>query len=222
MRIVLSLGGSVLGMDADRIRRFADEIERIAKEHKVFVVVGGGKIAREYINVARQLGADNTLCDYIGIGVTRLNAMLLISALKSAPKKVPKDFTQAYELSKYYDVIVMGGTFPGHTTDATAALLAEFVGADLFLNATSVNGVYSDDPKLNPNAKRFNRIGIDELIEIVAKQEAKAGGSFVLDLLALKIIQRSKIKTIVFLGEPENIERVIRGDFADIGTLIEP
>lgn len=222
MRIVLSLGGSVLGMDADRIRRFADEIERIAQEHKVFVVVGGGKIAREYINVARQLGADNTLCDYIGIGVTRLNAMLLISALKSAPKKVPKDFTQAYELSKYYDVIVMGGTFPGHTTDATAALLAEFVGADLFLNATSVNGVYSDDPKLNPNAKRFNRIGIDELIEIVAKQEAKAGGSFVLDLLALKIIQRSKIKTIVFLGEPENIERVIRGDFADIGTLIEP
>ena len=222
MRIVLSLGGSVLGMDADRIRRFADEIERIAQEHKVFVVVGGGKIAREYINVARQLGADNTLCDYIGIGVTRLNAMLLISALKSAPKKVPKDFTQAYELSKYYDVIVMGGTFPGHTTDATAALLAEFVGADLFLNATSVNGVYSDDPKLNPNAKRFNRIGIDELIEIVAKQEAKAGGSFVLDLLALKIIQRSKIKTIVFLGEPENIEKVIRGDFADIGTLIEP
>jgi uridylate kinase len=222
MKVVLSLGGSVLRMDVDRIRRFANEIERVAKEHKVFVVVGGGKVAREYINVARQLGADNTLCDYIGIGVTRLNAMLLISALKSSPKKVPEDFIQAYELSKYYNIIVMGGTFPGHTTDATAALLAEFVGADVFLNATSVNGVYSDDPKLNPNAKRFDKIGINELIEMVAKQEAKAGGSFVLDLLALKIIQRSKIKAIVFLGEPGNIERVIRGDFADIGTLIEP
>jgi uridylate kinase len=224
MKIVLSLGGSVLMRDfnADRIRRYAEVIERIAEDHKVFVVVGGGKVARSYINTARELGADNTFCDYIGIGVTRLNAMLLCSALKKAPKKIPKDFIEAYELSLKHDVVVMGGTFPGHTTDATSALLAEFVRADLFLNATAVDGVYTDDPKKNPNAKKYEKISARELIKIVTECESSAGGSFVLDLLAAKIIERSKIKTIIFLGEPENIERVIEGDFKDVGTLVEP
>ena len=222
MKIVLSLGGSVFGMSAERIRRFADVIEDVAREHKFFVVVGGGKTAREYIGIARELGADNTFCDYIGIEVTRLNARLLVSALKSSPKVIPRDFVEAYELSKFYDVVVMGGTFPGHTTDATSALLAEFVNADILLNATCVRGVYSDDPRLNPNAKRFKRIKVSELIGIVSRQDARAGGSFVIDLLALKVIQRSGIRTIVFLGEPENIPKVLRGEFEEIGTLIVP
>ncbi|HIP25881.1 MAG TPA: UMP kinase [Archaeoglobus profundus] len=221
MKIVLSLGGSVFikNFNANRIRRFAEVIDRVAEDHKMFVVVGGGKIARDYISIARELGADNTFCDYIGINVTRLNAMLLCSALKKAPKTIPKDFIEAYELSKDYDVIVMGGTFPGHTTDATSALLAEFIGADLFLNATSVDGVYTDDPKRNPNAKKLNKISAKDLVKIIAKYEASAGASFVLDLLAAKIIERSKIKTIIFLGEPENIERAIRGE--NIGTIVE-
>ncbi len=222
MKVVISLGGSVLGLDAKRISGFAEVIENVAKEHKVFVVVGGGKVAREYIRIARELNTNDTFCDYIGIEVTRLNAMLLISALNSAPKRVPKDFVEAFELSKHYNIVVMGGTFPGHTTDATSALLAEFVNADLLLNATSVRGVYSEDPKVNPKAKRFESIKVSELIEMVAKQEVKAGGSYVMDLLALKIIQRSRIKTIVFLGEPENVRRVLEGDFKEIGTLIEP
>ncbi len=224
MRIVLSLGGSVLmrEFDADRIRRFAEAIEEVAEENKVFVVVGGGRIAREYIRTAKMLGADNTFCDYMGIGVTRLNAMLLASAIKNVPKVIPEDFREAYELSLTHDVVVMGGTFPGHTTDATSALLAEFVGADLFLNATSVDGIYSDDPKRNPNAKRFDRLNVDELLEIVSRLPAEAGGNFPLDVLSIKIIQRSGIKTIVFLGEPENIGRVVRGDYAGIGTLVEP
>jgi len=224
MKIVLSLGGSVLmrELDADRIKRFAEIIEEVAKDNTVFVVVGGGRIAREYIKTAKQLGADNTFCDYIGIEVTRINAMLLCSALGDAPKVIPKDFREAYELSLNHNVVVMGGTFPGHTTDATSALLAEFVKADLFLNATSVNGIYSDDPKKNPNARRFDRIKADELLKIVLNLSAEAGGNFPLDILSIKIIQRSGIRTIVFLGEPENIKRVVEGDYAEIGTLVEP
>lgn len=224
MKIVISLGGSVFLKDfsSERIRNYAEVLERVSRENKLFVVVGGGKIARDYIRIARDIGADNTFCDYIGINVTRINAMLLCSAIKTAPKRIPKDFVEASELSQNYNIVVMGGTFPGHTTDATSALLAEFVNADLFLNATSVNGVYSEDPKRNPNAKRFEEIKIDDLVEIIMREETKAGGSFVLDLLAAKIVQRSKIKTIIFLGEPENIEKVIRGDFKEIGTLVIP
>ncbi len=221
MKIVLSLGGSVLMSDfnADRIMAFAEAIEDIAKENKVFVVVGGGRVARDYIRTAKQLGADNTFCDYIGIEVTRLNAMLLCSALSGAPKVIPKDFREAYELSLNHDIVVMGGTFPGHTTDATSALLAEFVNADLLLNATSVDGIYSEDPKKNPNAKRFDRIKAKELLEIVSKLPAEAGGNFPLDILSVKIIQRSGIKAVVFKGEPENLAKAVKGA---IGTIVEP
>jgi len=217
MKLVISLGGSMLRLD--KIKDYAKVLEDIARDHKVFVVIGGGRIAREYINTARSLGADETFCDYIGILATRLNAMLLISALKSSPKVVPKDFIEAYELSKAYDIIVMGGTFPGHTTDATAALLAEFVNADMLLIATSVDGVYSKDPKAYSDAIKFDRLPASKLVEIVSKSTAKAGSSVVVDLLAAKIIERSKIKTVVFFGEPENILRVVRGE--EIGTVIE-
>lgn len=220
--MVLSLGGSVLvgdGFSAERIRSFGKIIEKLSSDHMIFVVVGGGRIARSYINTARELGADETYCDYMGIEVTRLNAMLLALTIRSSPKMIPTDFKMAYELSLTHPVVVMGGTFPGHTTDATSALLAEFVSADIFLNATSVDGVYSEDPKLNRTAKKFDRLTFDEMVELVSSRKASAGASNVLDLLATKIIQRSKIRTVVFKGTPENIERILSGE--EIGTIID-
>jgi uridylate kinase len=227
MKIVLSLGGSVLlgenfepEVVKDKILGFARVISEISRKHTLFVVVGGGKVSRDYIRIAREIGADETFGDYIGIAVTRLNAMLLSLAIESSPKLIPEDFRTAFELSLNHPVVVMGGTFPGHTTDATAALLAEFVKADLLLNATSVDGVYSADPK-KFRAERFERLSFDELVEIVSKGEAVAGSSNVLDLLAAKIIKRSGIKTIVFLGTPENILRAVEGDVSGIGTVID-
>jgi uridylate kinase len=224
MIAVISLGGSVLmgkGFDVERMGEYVKVIEKLAKEHKIFVVVGGGKIARSYIEVARKLGASEAFCDYIGIEVTRLNATLFSLAFRNTPKKIPRDFKEAYELSMSHNIVVMGGTFPGHTTDATAALLAEFVNADILLNATSIDGVYSADPKENPDAVRFEKLSPRELVKIVSAGNTKAGSSYAIDLLAAKIIERSGIKTIVFLGKPENIEKALRRDVRDIGTVIE-
>ncbi len=67
MKVVLSLGGSVLSDDTERIREFAKTIEAIAQENQIFVVVGGGRLAREYIKRARELGASETFCDYIAL-----------------------------------------------------------------------------------------------------------------------------------------------------------
>jgi len=220
MRLVLSLGGSVFEGGAERIKAYAEVLDEISEEHKLFVVVGGGKLAREFIRRARELGANETMCDYIGIAVTRINAMLLAYAMKNSAKRIPEDFLEAEELSKSYKAVVMGGTFPGHTTDATSALLAEFVKADLFLNATSVDGIYSEDPKKNPNAKKYDVISPSELVKLVAGSSMEAGANVVIDLLSAKIIERSKIKTVVFRGEPENILRVLKGE--RMGTIVEP
>ncbi len=216
MKVVISLGGSVIG---DRVKDFASVLDDLAEKHQLFIVVGGGKLAREYISKAREFGANETFCDYIGIAATRINAMLLIAAMKTAAKKVPADFVEAEELSRTNRAVVMGGTFPGHTTDATAALLAEFVGAELLINATNVDGVYSDDPRKNRDAVRYEKLNPSELVEIVAKASMKAGANVVIDLLAAKIVERSKIKTCVILGTPENIVKAVEGEI--VGTIIE-
>lgn len=218
MKLVLSLGGSVFEGSAEKIKEFAEVLDEIAESHQVFVVVGGGKLARELMAKVRELGGNEVMCDYIGIAVTRINAMLLAFAMKSAAKKIPESFVEALELSKNHRAVVMGGTIPGHTTDATAVLLAEFVNADIFLNATSVDGIYSDDPVRNPAAVKFERISPRELLEIVVKQRAKAGVNVVMDVLAVKLLERSGIKAVVFRGEPENIRRIVKGEM--IGTLI--
>lgn len=220
MRVVISLGGSVFEGDAQRIKSYADVLDRISDENELFVVVGGGKLAREIIKKARELGANETMCDYLGIAVTRINAMLLAYAMRNSAKKIPENFIEAEELIRSYKAVVMGGTFPGHTTDATSALLAEFVRADLFLNATSVDGVYSEDPKKNPNAKKLEKIKPSELVRLVSSFSMEAGANVVMDILSTKIIERSKIKTIIFKGEPENILKVLRGE--KIGTIVEP
>ncbi len=224
MIVVISVGGSVLMSDfnSSRVKDFAAEIEKLATEHQVFVVVGGGKVAREYIKLVRELGGDETSCDYVGIDVTRMNATVLASGIKGASRKIPHDLKDAYEYSLNHSVVIMGGTFPGHTTDAVAALLAEYVNADIFLNATSVDGVYTADPWKDDGASRFEKISTRDLVEIVSQAEANAGSSTVLDLLAAKIIDRSKIKTVVFLGKPENIKKALKGEIEGIGTVIEP
>ena len=85
MILVYSLGGSILaGRDPASLRKYASALFDLAKKHRIYVVVGGGKIAREYIEKARALGASEAFCDQIGIEATRLNAALLVAALGDA------------------------------------------------------------------------------------------------------------------------------------------
>jgi uridylate kinase len=96
---------------------------------------------------------------------------------------------------------------------------AEAVEADLFINATDVDGVYTEDPKKVTEAKKLDVIELDELLKISLEGELKAGSYKLFDLLAVKIVQRSGIKTVIIDGRaPENIERVINGE--KIGTMV--
>jgi uridylate kinase len=222
LKIVISLGGSVFtsdsGLDVDYIEKFSREISKLSDTHEIFIVAGGGNTARTYIDAGRRLGADEYTLDIIGIWATRLNAMTISTSfgekrLNHLPERVEE---AGSGLGK---IFVMGGTVPGHSTDAVSAMLAVQVGADLLINATNVDGVYDKDPKNHPKAIKFDRLSTDELLEIVKTKGYQAGTHTVLDMKAAQIIHEKNIKTIVLDGRRvENIIDSIEGKPG--GTLI--
>ncbi|WGI17401.1 UMP kinase [Methanonatronarchaeum sp. AMET-Sl] len=223
MSIVISLGGSILAPDLDssRFSEYSRVLKDISFEDDLVVVTGGGEMAREYIDIARGLGSNEAFCDSIGIEVTRLNARLLISALgEGVFPEPPGSYDAALRAFSVSDVVVMGGVSPGQSTDAVSALIAEYVDAELLVFATSVDGVYSSDPRFNDDAEKLDRISPDRLVEIVMETEIKAGAKGVVDPLASKIIERSEIPTVVLDGsEPEKVRSVVL-DGVHEGTLV--
>ncbi len=203
MSVVINIGGSVLApsLDSNHFSRYAEVLKRISREKQVFVVTGGGLTAREYINTARNLTANEAVCDKIGIGVTRLNARLLISALGSnAYPEPPTTYIDAENANISDKIVVMGGVALGQSTDAVAAILAEYVDSELLVFATSVDGVFTSDPNENDDAEKLDKLSPKELVDIVMETETKAGSKAVVDPLASKIIERSEIPTIVMDG----------------------
>jgi uridylate kinase len=227
MKVVVSIGGSVLvpDLDPERVREYASVIERLADEDAtVGTVVGGGTVARDYIGAARDLGADEIWLDGIGIAATRLNARLLLSAIDDGrvARRVPEDYETAAELLRQGDLCVMGGAIAGQTTDAVSAALAEFVDADLLVYATSVPGVFSADPESDPDAEGYDELSPSELLDVIGDIEMSAGSSAPVDILAAKLIERSGMRAVVLDGtDPQSIENaVLRGDHD--GTDIVP
>ncbi|MEW5937138.1 MAG: UMP kinase [Candidatus Thermoplasmatota archaeon] len=201
-KVVVSVGGSILLPEeraAERIREIAMLLKDSVRAVELFVVVGGGGTARYYINMGRALGCSEALLDEMGIAITRVNAMLLAAALgESAP--IPHTIEEALEAKEHHGIVVMGGTVPGHTTDAVSALLAERSGAARFVNATAVDGVYSADPAQDPDARRYDRMSFAELAEVCGRSLHKAGPHVVLDPEAVRILSGARIPTIVVHG----------------------
>lgn len=220
-RIVIKLSGRVFGMDAvQTLKDYAAFLVRTSSICQPVVVAGGGTIARHYISHARSSGADESTLDELGIEISRLNAKLLIYALKGRAYSHPP--TTLQEVRHAVDgglVVVAGGLHPGQSTNGTAALIAEKIGASAFLNATDVEGVYDMDPRrFKKRAKKFERIDLRTLRSMLVHEDSVAGGYDLMDIVALKIIERSQIKTRIIHADIKTIERAIKG--GDVGTEI--
>ena len=211
--IVIKLSGKVFGIEQTKnLKDYARFFVKISKICQPILIAGGGKIARHYISHARSSGADESTLDELGIEISRLNAKLLIYALKD--RAYPHPPTTLSEMKNAVEsglIIVAGGLHPGQSTNGTAALIAEKVNASEFLNATDVDGIYDSDPNKNKKAKKFKRIDLKDLRNLLVHEDSMAGGYDLMDIVALKVIERSKIKTRIIKADIKIIEKALKG-----------
>src|ERR1044072_1109487 len=221
-RIVIKLSGSLFNFDTNssQLNDYVKLIKKISKVYQPVIITGGGKIARFYIELSRSLGLDESGLDLIGIQVSHLNARLLISGLGEYCYPLPPKNLEEISVALLSGlVIVTGGIYPGQSTNATSALIAERTGASRFYNATDVDGIYDSDPRTNPQANKFEKITVQDCVNILKSEKSMAGTYDLMDLISLKVIERSNLPTVVFKSTVENIEKLVL-DNVKMGTEI--
>ncbi len=231
-RILLKISGEALlgeqqfGIAPEPVKMISNEIKKaVEMGAEVAVVVGGGNIFRGMKNSAK-LGMDQASGDYVGMLATVMNAITLQSALTQigVQSRVQSALTinQVAEpyirlrairhLEKGRVVIFAAGTGnPFFTTDTAAALRASEINAQAMLMAKNgVDGVYTDDPRTNPEAEKLEKIAYDDII----KNELK-----VMDTSACTLCKQNNIPIVVFdFKQQDGIKRILNGE--KLGTYI--
>ena len=230
-RILLKLSGEALNggdksqiINPDILEQYAKEIKAVVETGcEVAIVIGGGNIFR---GASQKSGIDRSQGDYMGMLATVINGMAVQSALESESVKtrllsaikmeqVAEPFIRRRairHLEKGRVVIFGAGTGnPYFSTDSGGALRSVEIGADVLLKGTNVDGVYSDDPRTNPEATKFDEISFSEVI---------SKGLKVMDMTAFTLCKENKMPIIVFdMNQTGNLMKLINGE--NIGTLVK-
>ena len=228
---IVALGGSLLRPEeADQRSMWFGQLRQLAVHfegngRKLGIVVGGGLPAREAITLARSSFTDSYRLDTVGISATRLNATILQQNLLEVGCKVsptiPTSTQEATELLESHNIVIMGGTTPGHTTDAVAVALARDCGAPHCVIATNVTHVHDCDPRENPDAKPLEEITLTQLAEITGTEPLGPGESAAVDPVAVKWAMKAGIRLAVLDGRDLSIlEDALEGK-PFVGTLVK-
>ena len=218
------LGQEDYGIDPAVVDRIAGEIKEVnAAGIQIGIVIGGGNIFRGAGLAAS--GIDRVTGDHMGMLATVMNALVLQDALEKIGvtarvmsairiNDVCEDYIRrraVRHLEKGRVVLFAAGTGnPFFTTDSAASLRAVEIGADLVLKATKVDGIYSDDPVTNPDAKRYDTLSYDQVIERKLQ---------IMDTSAVVLCRDQNVPLRIFnLNNPGALMRIVQGD--DIGTLV--
>ena len=229
-RVILKLSGEALsgevgyGLEANVLSSMAQQILELTQAGvEVAIVVGGGNIWRGVAGAKR--GIDRATADYMGMLATVINSLALQDALEAAGMETRvmtaiemREVAEPYikrrairHLEKGRVVIFGAGTGnPYFSTDTTAALRAAEMGVDAILMAKKLDGVYSDDPKKNPDAVKFDTL---KYIDVLNQ------GLKVMDSTAISLCMDNNIPLIVFdMMTPGNMKRAAMGE--TIGTYV--
>jgi len=229
-RILLKLSGEALmgddayGINRATIVRMVQEVQEVTKLGvEVAVVIGGGNIFRGV--AGGSVGMDRATADYMGMLATVMNSLALADTMRQegmvarvmsaiAIEQVVEPYVRPKALQYLEEgkvVIFAAGTGnPFFTTDTAAALRGAEIGAEIVLKATKVDGIYTADPKKDPNATRYDRISFDEAISKNLQ---------VLDATAFALCRDQKLPIRVFsIFKAGALKRVVMGE--DEGTLV--
>jgi uridylate kinase len=215
-KYVIKIGGSLLyegdQIQTEKMKQFAETLQ--GQDNILAIITGGGLMARKFIGAAREFQASESLCDLIGIDVSRLNARLLISALGDGAYPEPiRTIEDARTASLFGKMLVVGGFVPGQSTTSVTFEVAEILGATDILVLTNVDGVYDKDPRKYPEAQKFDELPIDRLEEIIMGGEitqAAAGEYRIFDAVSIQIFKRNQIAVKMMNGEkPEDLKAVL-------------
>ncbi len=221
--VVLSVGGSLFfqeEINVQAIEDFCNTLNELINEGYAFVlVIGGGRTARDYQEVAFGFGASNYVLDEIGIRVTQLNASIFTLLIQNAYSQVMQDTSLAREILSLGRIPIFGGTIPGQTTDGVGALIAENLGCD-FINLSNVDGVFSADPKRSKKATMFTELSYKKMLSLLEKGALKPGAHSFSDLVAAKILARSNLRAFFLSGtDLANFRACVRGEHY-VGTVV--
>lgn len=229
-RILLKLGGEALagkggfGIDPDKAEEVAAKVKAIRDIGvQVAIVLGAGNLWRGKDGLAH--GMERATADHMGMLATVMNALALQDALERiglitrvqtaiTMQSIAEPYIRLRairHLEKERVVIIGGGTGnPYFTTDTAAALRAMEIGCDVLIKATKVDAVYHEDPRINPQAKRFESLSYIEALNL------RVG---VMDSTAISLCMDNAMPILVLdLWQPHGLERAVMGE--PIGTLI--
>ena len=230
-RVLLKISGEALagapgrGLDFDFIGKVCEVVKECASLGvQVGVVVGGGNFWRGLKDGGDRM--ERSRADQMGMLATVINSLALQDVLEQKGQEVrvltaiemgPVAERYSRPLADRYlnegKVVIFGGGSgnPYFSTDTAAVLRAAEIGADMILLAKNIDGVYSADPKKDPNAVKYDRISYDRVL---------AGHLQVMDLPATSLALENHIPVMIFaLADPNNIRRVVMGE--QIGTIVE-
>ncbi|MCL2175042.1 MAG: UMP kinase [Treponema sp.] len=220
MVTVVSLGGSIVApgeVDTEFLKNFVSVIRSFidadADRHFIFVV-GGGAPARRYQNAYREVSANafkNDEADWVGIMATRLNAQLVKAVMcEWCNQDVVTNPLEVDPLTGR--VLVAAGWKPGFSTDYDAVLLAERFGADMVINLSNIEKVYTADPKTDPSAQPIDKITWADFRAIVG-DDWTPGKNVPFDPIASRHAQKIGLKVICAGGKDlNNLGKILRGE----------
>lgn len=228
-KFIISIGGGLIvpdgGIDIKFLSNLNKFIRKKLKENpnwQLFLVIGGGEIARHYRDAGKKvLGKDLTYddLDWLGIHSTHLNAHLIRTIFRDiAFPRIIIDYDVIWKVDN--QIVVAAGWKPGWSTDYDAVLLCEDYEIDTLINLSNIDRVYDKNPKKFKNAKPFSEISWKELRHLLGNKWIP-GMHMPFDPIAAKKAEKLKLKVVILKGDNFlNLERYFSGK-KFIGTIVK-
>lgn len=205
--LIVKVSGTAIEMangsiNIDYLKRFGSFIKEISLDWSVAITIGGGYLARRYIDIARELGQSDAKSSLLGGDVGLINGRLIIAALDAFEIPVVSSPVESWDIAQDYLrsglIPVLYGRWPGLTSDSVAVYFADYANLQLVIKLSNIDAIYDKDPSVCEDATPYRYMSHEMLEEIaILKDGRKSGERFVVDILAARRLRNSGLPLLV-------------------------